>query len=345
MSRLFSHVAAKFGRSPEDLATEGLHFLLSHHVAADAFVDLLNRMCGTDLPGTMNFRTQEGTEDGEGQPDMKGTAGDGSVPLLVESKFWAGLTRNQPDGYLRALESVPGAVLLFLVPDIRQRYLWSKVLDRIDDPNAQSGGRDRCVHLTNRTSVTMCSWTEVLDTIEAALRREEKSEFLGDLAQLRALCDAYSDSGFTPFRDDELGPGVGKRINQLHRILPNLRSELGDAWAEPGSLAAGQYRNVFKTKVHGLNAAIGIEYNWWANRGTSPLWLRIKARSADRRTRLMQALMPDIKAFRDGDSFPTDTLVPLILKTGAEFDDVMDDLANQLHTIADRLQPALKQDR
>jgi hypothetical protein len=48
-------------------------------------------------------------------------ASDGSTPLLVEAKFWAGLTGHQPVSYWQRLPVEQPAMLLFLVPRYASR--------------------------------------------------------------------------------------------------------------------------------------------------------------------------------------------------------------------------------
>jgi hypothetical protein len=354
MDRLFGHLAVKFGRSAEDLATEGLRYLLDRRVAREAFVGFVNARAAAELPEALAFRTQEGTEDGDGRPDMLGVAGDGATPLVVESKFWAGLTAHQPNGYLRELAGTPGSVLLFLVPHPRREYIWPTLRARAEEEFvvAEGAGTDGAAEgaerpsfvldLANGTTLVLASWRDALNAIEAAVRAEGGMHaLLEDIHQVQSLCERYSDEGFIPLRGDELGQDVGKRLRQVHLIVQDLRSRMGAAWDGAANMSTSRKRYTFKTTLYGFPAVIGVKYIWWARRGQSPIWLRVKARDGDRCTAVVRALQPAFGAFDDAPSYPTDVLLPLPLKPGVERDAVLDDLAAQLDDIAERLRLVL----
>ena len=58
---------------------------------------------------------------------MTGLDAVGAERLFIENKFWAGLTENQPAGYLDRLRAEGGAVLLFVVPTKRLPILWPEL--------------------------------------------------------------------------------------------------------------------------------------------------------------------------------------------------------------------------
>lgn len=348
MSSLFGQLATKFGQSPEDLATEGLRHVLSHRVAGTAFVEYIRAQSNAELRENLLFRTQQDTDEGEGRADMKAVAGDGSVPLLVESKFWAGLTANQPNGYLRHLEGTSGGVLLFLAPHPRLKYLWPKLRERAGEEfpievGSADDEEEFVLPLQNGATLLLRSWQEVLNAIESAVQAEGgHSDLLDDLRQVRGLCDRHSDAGFLPFRGDDIGQDVGKRVHQLRNIVLAVDPELGKLWTADRNVTSSRYRYGLRTKLHGFDAVIAIIYYWWSADGRSPIWLRLKAETRNRRDEVLRALEPDIQARRDKEtSYPTDVLIPLPPKLGVEKDEVIADLAGQLNKIAERLTSVL----
>lgn len=55
------------------------------------------------------------------------------MQVLVENKFGAALTGNQPVEYLRSLRGAPGAtLLLFIAPKSRKEGLWQELLARVE---------------------------------------------------------------------------------------------------------------------------------------------------------------------------------------------------------------------
>jgi hypothetical protein len=344
MSRLFGELATKFGNSPEDLATEGLCHLLHHRAAAEAFIETLNTLSGQQLPSSLRFGTQDQIDDGEGRPDLWGMAGDGSMPLLVESKFWAGLTSNQPNGYLQELADTPDSVLLFLVPHPRREYLWSKIRDRATSSFdfSDSKTEDQFVlNLSNGTTLLLRSWRDVLDALVTVIQAEGGLQtLLEDVHQVQSLCERYSREGFLPLRGDEIGQDAGKRVRQLTQIVQDLRERLGEGWDSDTRMATSRNRYAFVTTLHDVDATLGLLYVWWAREGRSPFWMRLDTQTPEQQNEAQRALESEFHV-RSGEARPTSILVPIPLKLRVEREDVLNDLADQLGRIAERLEPVL----
>ena len=99
---LFGHLANQFSHQPENLATESLHYLLSRsNNAKKVLIDLLSET-KIKLPLDINFQTQVSGDD-HSIPDLIGTDINGNNVVIIESKFWAGLTEHQPTTYLKRL--------------------------------------------------------------------------------------------------------------------------------------------------------------------------------------------------------------------------------------------------
>ena len=93
MSTLFSHIIQKrFSQVNEDVATDALAYILESSEAARRGMMKLLWGITAGLP-QLRFRTQQA--EGTIRPDMWGY-GETEPRVFVESKFWAGLTDNQP---------------------------------------------------------------------------------------------------------------------------------------------------------------------------------------------------------------------------------------------------------
>jgi hypothetical protein len=124
---LFGHLASRFSTQRENLATEALTFILNRSVAmGETFRRLVGRT-GIELPQLARFHSQAGDEQGN-IPDLIGLDAMGAERLVVENKFWAGLTENQPVGDLDRLPAEGGAVLMFVVPSKRLSIVWAELL-------------------------------------------------------------------------------------------------------------------------------------------------------------------------------------------------------------------------
>jgi hypothetical protein len=126
MDTLLGHLAfRRLTTQVEDLATEALGYVLSRSDAARTALKRHVDRCGVTLPEQLSYLTQSVGEHEE-RPDVVGQTADGVERLLIEAKFWAGLTENQPVGYLNRLPT--GGVLLFVVPEKRLHSCWSELL-------------------------------------------------------------------------------------------------------------------------------------------------------------------------------------------------------------------------
>ena len=197
---LFAHIAPRFARSSEDLATEGLaHILSSSNVAAAAFGAHLSALVaplGVEVSGRFEFETRRGMADGGGIPDLRAHALDSPQEVLIESKFWAGLTDNQPRGYVQALgrsEKPETCILLFLVPEARLPSLWREIMrllkqeelleSAVTDAKLRLGvsPASPCPVRTRQGPIVgIVSWGDLLSYLEEGLRRSGASHCAAD---------------------------------------------------------------------------------------------------------------------------------------------------------------------
>ena len=81
------------------------------------------------LPNDLMFQSQ--ISDAEtGIPDLVGVNPDGKQIILLEAKFWAGLTDNQPVAYLKRLPKQIDSALVVIAPAKRIPMLWSELVSR-----------------------------------------------------------------------------------------------------------------------------------------------------------------------------------------------------------------------
>lgn len=169
--RLFGHLALRFATHPENLATEGLAYLLRETPAArHALLDVC-RATGAALPENLTFRTQAFGAD-QAIPDLVGEDGEGVERLLVEAKFWAGLTEHQPVSYLQRLPA--DGLLLFLTPAQRMATLWPELQRRcaLKEMPAQevvaTSGELSSARVAGRV-LALSSWRALLDVLTQRL--------------------------------------------------------------------------------------------------------------------------------------------------------------------------------
>jgi hypothetical protein len=94
---ILAHLALTFTDRREVLATAGLGYLLSSSsLASGAVEDLLEQWGAPKVPA-LHYEVEVVDPAAEGRPDVLGLDAEGHRRLILEGKFWAGLTSNQPD--------------------------------------------------------------------------------------------------------------------------------------------------------------------------------------------------------------------------------------------------------
>ena len=109
---LLAHLIPRFAAQSEPLATQALAYVLN--TAPDvskAFVSMVHQT-GFEPFDVGRIAAEE--RHGDGVPDLTIRDTAGVIRVLVENKFWAGLTDTQPVGYLDQLPSDAPAALLFV---------------------------------------------------------------------------------------------------------------------------------------------------------------------------------------------------------------------------------------
>ncbi len=222
---LLAHLVPRLTSQVEDAATEALAFILNNSAACRRALGRL--LQGGDFePKTICWvGTQITYEDGS-RPDVVGYDKNGAPRVLVEAKFWAGLTDRQPNAYLANLPPDGPAILLFIVPTVRLESLWSEVSRRAAEeymlvPNSGSGNLRRAAIEDSKRHLMMTGWRYILGTLhEAAVSGGEKeTEF--EIAQLQGLADnmEMDTDAFLPLNAGELEPDIPRRMLALMRLV------------------------------------------------------------------------------------------------------------------------------
>ena len=117
----------------EEVAVAALAYILNNYPdTRGGLKELLEQgvpeMRSSDEP----FQTEAADPDGT-RPDVLQERDDGKERLLIEAKFHATLTPNQPVPYLERLPAEGVSVLLFLAPSARVASLWPRLLRRMNE--------------------------------------------------------------------------------------------------------------------------------------------------------------------------------------------------------------------
>lgn len=278
---LLAHVVGQFApRQWENVATEALAFLLRHPGVDDALRPLLAPL-GFEAGQKLEWRTQAVDPGDEGRPDLVGNDALGRHVVIVEAKFWAALTDNQPVTYLERQSAqfageAASPLLLFLVPQARVDLVVSELRTRL--PGATLSRTELPVlehqHL-GRTVIL--SWQQLLAAIEVTLRQHGDARLLEDLAQLRGLTDRADQEAMLPLQPGDVDPDRDRRYLQFCDVVDAVTDRLvsEDLVSTKGLRATGGkgwYARYVKAGSHEFG--LFVHASWWSRDYPSPWWLR-----------------------------------------------------------------------
>jgi len=263
----------------------------------------LNEMAAILSPGlreARSFRTQNAGED-QAIPDLAGFDHSGRTILLVENKFWAGLTPNQPAAYLKRLPDDEPGLLLFIVPPRRLHAIWpdlevsaAQAELRLPPPsnvrgNALSG------QIGNRT-LAVTSWQALLDQIEAHARTSGEAATVSDVGQLRGLCEAMNLTGYVPATLEELtNIEIPRRLIGLTELVKEVcdRAVASKTADKKGLLPAHYWHGAGRyLRIGAAGAWVGIDHRLWALYGIGPLWIIFTRNEFGRAAEVLDVIAP-----------------------------------------------------
>jgi hypothetical protein len=349
---LFGHLASRFSTHPENLATEAMAFIVNRSAAMRETLRRFVGRTGIELPALALFRPQ--AADGQGNiPDLIGFDGTGAERLFIENKFWAGLTANQPIGYLNRLPADGGALLVFVVPRKRLPMIWTELarsaIDRAKQlPDPEQLADDLLyARLTASTAIAATTWDAVLNSLELSARAAGDASTAEDIAQLRSLCEVMDSEAFLPVRMEELtNLEVPRRLIGLADLIPDLTrkavalgiADITSTRETHGWYSAGRYLRIGPAGAWLAGAWLGIDHESWSRYGITPLWIHFDKTEFGRAPFVLGAL----KTWAEPRSFEEDgrAAIPLTLLPYVTRERVLEDLIEQLKNLHAALQSA-----
>jgi len=345
---LFHYLAFNFSKSPEDLATEALSYILNQsNTSKKAFIQFL-KQAEPNLPDNVYFSTQQVGDEGE-RPDLIGVNPDGKEVVLGEAKFWAGLTSNQPVTYIKRLKKNKDSILVFIAPEKRIQTLWPEILRKCIEKGLKYVAIDKkqsiikIALLDNYPKLSITSWRKVINGIRAAVEPEGDPIILADLIQLEGLSERMDESAFLPLRSEELSGPHGLRLIQYNSLIDDITNQLKDKelisleGVRATPTREGYVRYMY---INGYGCSLQKNANWWSQLRETPLWLTIQeaGKHWSFPEKAKEKLLPleleePSRLFRANDML----IIPLYLSTGVERDIVVTNILNQINEVIDLL--------
>ena len=280
---LLAHLYSRIRGSQEDVATLSLQYIISRFAPLNQeFTKLLYRALRGDISLELNYVCQSVGENLE-RPDIAGIDAEGKEQILCEAKFYAGLTENQPNGYLNRLQKEGAYGLVFICPAVRKITLWSKLLEQCKE-KCVIGLDEYCV-VVDGVRMAILTWADIIESLRH-IASAESTDALPDIYQLDGFCKLMDSNAFIPLSPSDLGPEIARREERFYRILDELIDYLkADKSLSPSTkgVKATAYRQGYARaiRIRGYWISINYDRELWMNSSSreTPFWVAIRSGS------------------------------------------------------------------
>lgn len=278
---LLAHLYSRIKGSQEDVATLALQYIVAQSSKLNReFTRLLGSALNEEITTDLNYVCQSVGENQE-RPDIAGIDTNGAERILCEAKFYAGLTENQPNGYLDRLRKENGLGLVFICPAARKTTLWSKLLDLCKEREIINVD-EFCVTIDS-IRMSIVTWGEIIEALQRVASAEAQDS-LPDIYQLDGFCRMMDSDAFIPLSLDDLGPEKARGEERYYRILDELIESLRMEKALSPStkgVKATAYRQGYARaiKIRGYWVSINYDRELWMNTASkeTPFWVAIRS--------------------------------------------------------------------
>lgn len=333
---LLAHLAWRLSNRHEDIAVEALGFILRSDATRKALQQVV-RDGGANIGPIVHVATQVSGEEGT-RPDLVGCDQRGEESVLIEAKFWASLTHNQPRAYLDRLAK--GKALLFVAPALRVEALWAKLCrrTRVDVPDSVDHESEvKSVETSEQKRLMLTSWAHLLERLELA------GDKLANCAirELRGLANRVDESSFPPLRAEELAPNLARRLLGLRKLVDDATTRgrkagfVNTRGLNVASKPTGYGRYL---RIEGIGGWFGLDFSRWAigSYPSTPLWLWFEDWGKKRIVSDVRAAMRSWIQANPPRCFDEESLVvvPIGLPDRVEYETVLNNVVEQLESVA-----------
>lgn len=340
---LLGVLANRFSGQTENIATEALlHIINSSKESKNAFMDFLWQT-SYKLKDKLTLKSQAQSEEDDSIPDLVGTNSDGGRLVIVENKFWAGLTENQPNTYVSQLPE--GGLLLFVAPSLRLPTVWAEIKRRIVESgkiisNDKSISTDLIEAKTDKITLAVTSWRCLLGFLCTRMTTAGDLDTVSDIKQLIGLCDEQDSDAFIPLKSQDLSPWIPRRVLNYQWLIDRVFEKIAEIKEVKKLRSSGSfdyYAKNFSLRKNGI--VIQMNLKRWYQINETPIWMLIQQyenntwftpESKEQKNSLSKLEENHThKVYHENDG----AYIPLYMPFNEEKDEVIESLYNQIYLI------------
>lgn len=337
---LLAYLAYKFGGQTETIATEALGYILSRSEAARGALRDTIRTGGVDVGSIARVQTEVKVNK-DARVDLVGFDAMDAERLLIEVKFWAGLTENQPNTYLeRLLQNTEPSTLLFVAPESRMVTLWAEICRQANaggftlNMGTHTTGLQSAVVNVGPHTLMLTSWLALLGAMASRASVDGDSSAERDILQLDGLCKQEDAEAFRPLHGSELSMDFPRFQRHLIRLINDAvvlgTSDQHKIFRLQGQFTSSTESHGFWITIAGASALFYLNYRYWAQEGGTPLWIRFYNSGALKLDTIRERLQADLVPGKED-------ILPIYLRKGVEREAVLNGIVERLREIRDIL--------
>jgi len=276
MASLLGQFFSRIKGSQEDIASNGLAYILdSSEFTRKILKDFIFDKSNINI-GELKYITQSIGGKLE-RPDISGIDMEGNEKLIIEAKFWASLTKNQPTEYLNRLHE--NSVLLFICPKLREVALFNELKFRLENDELTIKTYENKIQLDNNKCIVITNWTFLLNYIKNMLNDNNEKLLISDVDQLIGFCEIIDNSSFLPINEMDLSPSIAKRINSFYDLCDKIFDKLLDIYKFDTSKCRATglrygYARYFIINNFGMGFVLNMKF--WEKQYNTPFWFFVK---------------------------------------------------------------------
>ena len=336
---LLAHLYPYIKGSQEDVATYSLQYLLSQSNKLNiAFTKMAAEKMNIELENKMQYLCQvTGESEEQERPDMVGLDSKGNETVLFEMKFYASLTQNQPNTYLKRLKKNNGKGLLFVCPMSRRTSLWAKLKELCNEITTEEIS-EYCIDVEG-VKLSITTWNEIIEMLKQVSASTDNA-FTSDILQLEGYCNKIDSDAFIPFAADDLSAKMAKMGERYYLILDEvinlILADKSKKVSKKGLQSRG-YRKGYTSSLYVDDCTITLNYDRdiWALPSSveTPFWVAIRNDEWEQTESIQNALKKYPE--RKKEEWWGMTYLALDVLQNATFSEVCENLKDQIFKYID----------